>query len=74
MYRRSKFLEALLGIRREMALEADYDVELFVARAHKENSGAAGKPLIGIDGEPCQIDTESDSLPAGKQLSEVRKP
>ncbi len=29
MYRRPKFLEILLEIRREMALEADYDVELF---------------------------------------------
>lgn len=29
MYRRPKFLEVLLEIRREMALEADYDVDLF---------------------------------------------
>jgi hypothetical protein len=29
MYRRPKFLEILLEIRREMALEADYDVDLF---------------------------------------------
>lgn len=29
MYRRPKFLEKLLQIRREMALEADYDVDLF---------------------------------------------
>ncbi len=35
MYRRPKFLEILLEIRREMALEADYDVDLFaeIARA-----------------------------------------
>lgn len=29
MYRRPKFLEVLLDIRREMAREADYDVDLF---------------------------------------------
>ena len=29
MYRRPKFLEILLEIRQEMALEADYDVDLF---------------------------------------------
>ena len=32
MYRRPKFLEILLDIRREMALEADYDVDLFAER------------------------------------------
>lgn len=29
MYRRPKFLEILLQIRREMAVEVDYDVDLF---------------------------------------------
>lgn len=29
MYRRPKFLEVLLEIRREMSREADYDVDLF---------------------------------------------
>jgi|CXWL01.1.fsa_nt_gi hypothetical protein len=33
MYRRPKFLEVLLEIRREMALEADYDVDLFTELA-----------------------------------------
>ena len=33
MYRRPKFLEILLEIRREMALEADYDVDLFAENA-----------------------------------------
>lgn len=33
MYRRPKFLEALLEIRRKMAREADYDVELFAETA-----------------------------------------
>lgn len=34
MYRRPKFLEILLDIRCEMALEADYDVDLFIGRLH----------------------------------------
>ncbi|MEQ1603468.1 MAG: hypothetical protein ABL999_01215 [Pyrinomonadaceae bacterium] len=33
MYRRPKFLEVLLDIRREMALESDYDVDLFAETA-----------------------------------------
>lgn len=33
MYRRPKFLEVLLEIRREMALESDYDVDLFAETA-----------------------------------------
>lgn len=33
IYRRPKFLEVLLDIRREMAREADYDVDLFVEMA-----------------------------------------
>lgn len=40
MYRRPKFLEVLLEIRREMALEADYDVDLFaeLTRSGKRTS------------------------------------
>ena len=37
MYRRPKFLEVLLEIRREMALEADFDVDLFVELARSGN-------------------------------------
>ena len=50
MYRRPKFLEILLEIRREMALEADYDVDLFaeIARSGVHsvngNSGSAKQP------------------------------
>ncbi len=33
MYRRPKFLEILLEIRRQMALEADFDVALFTETA-----------------------------------------
>ncbi len=42
MYRRPKFLEVLLEVRREMALEADYDVDLFaeIARSGIRSSKA----------------------------------
>ena len=33
MYRRPKFLEVLIEIRQQMALEADYDVDLFTEMA-----------------------------------------
>ena len=39
MYRRSKFIEILLEIRREMAGEADYDVDLF-AEMVRSGSGS----------------------------------
>ncbi len=43
MYRRPKFLEVLLEIRRDMALEADYDVELFAEMARSGNRTAKPK-------------------------------
>lgn len=50
MYRRPKFLEVLLEIRREMALEADYDVDLFAELARsgktKRNQQTAQPPSI----------------------------
>lgn len=47
MYRRPKFLEILLEIRREMALEVDYDVDLFaeVARSGNRSAKAKRRPL-----------------------------
>lgn len=43
MYRRPKFLEMLLEIRREMALEADYDVDLFVGRIRRGERSMRGE-------------------------------
>jgi hypothetical protein len=40
MYRRPKFLEVLLEIRQRMALEADYDVDLFAEIARTGNRSA----------------------------------
>jgi len=53
MYRRPKFLEILLEIRREMALEADYDVDLFteLARSGKRAASDPGKSLSETDEE-----------------------
>ncbi|MFM9905594.1 MAG: hypothetical protein ACKVQJ_13605 [Pyrinomonadaceae bacterium] len=44
MYRRPKFLEILLEIRCEMALEADYDVELFAERVRAGDTPAGVAP------------------------------
>ncbi len=43
MYRRPKFLEVLLEIRREMALDADYDVDLFAETARSGVSSPKAK-------------------------------
>jgi len=58
MYRRPKFLEILLEIRREMALEADYDVDLFaeIARSGNRTAKAKRRPL-----EPISADRPSES-------------
>jgi hypothetical protein len=68
MYRRPKFLELLLEIRREMAHEADYDVDLFVENVR--HGSAAQQPKSLVDAET--------PLPAsnGKrgQTSDIRQP
>ena len=43
MYRRPKFLEVLLDIRREMAHEADYDTDLFAEMVRVGLPAAEGK-------------------------------
>jgi hypothetical protein len=62
MYRRPKFLEVLLEIRREMAHEVDYDVDLFVEVARAEASLKGNEDLSGSD-------TIADSVNTG-QVSE----
>ena len=54
MYRRPKFLEILLEIRREMALEADYDVDLFaeIARSGNRSSKSKRRPATMISADP----------------------
>ena len=50
MYRRPKFLEILLEIRRDMAHEADYDVDLFAEIARSGKRPPHVKPRqYGVD-------------------------
>jgi hypothetical protein len=44
MYRRPKFLEVLLEIRRTMALEADHDVDLFAEMTRTGDRAAKRTP------------------------------
>ena len=62
MYRRPKFLEILLEIRQEMALEADYDVDLFAERVR-----AGTTPADDLKNEPPSEALEPVS---GKQIKE----
>ncbi len=41
MYRRSKFVEVLHEIRREMSAEAEYDVDIFAEAARSANTTIA---------------------------------
>lgn len=68
MYRRPKFLEVLLEIRREMAREADYDVDLFaeIARSGERETNATNQQLYTVDedshpenSEPIRLGTSS---------------
>ena len=64
MYRRPKFLEILLEIRREMALEADYDVDLFAEIARSGNRSAKAKRyrLEPISPDPPSEDEEMTTI------------
>ena len=44
MYRRPKFLEVLLDIRREMAHESDYDTDLFAEMVRAGRRSTVDKP------------------------------
>lgn len=50
MYRRPKFLEKLLDVRREMALEADYDVIAFaqMARTGSDRVPVRNQPVTRV--------------------------
>ena len=48
MYRRPKFLETLIEIRREMTLEADYDVDLFVEQIRTCKARGEGKLISDL--------------------------
>lgn len=61
MYRRPKFLEILLEIRREMSLEAGYDVDLFVEMAR---SGGTLRPPAETVVPPVVSADNAESPPA----------
>jgi hypothetical protein len=73
MYRRPKFLEMLLEIRREMALEADYDIDLFVGRVRRGSVPTDGKVLTESHPIVEPIDTETDISSALKRSRKVRE-
>lgn len=60
MYRRPKFLEILLEIRREMALRADYDVELFaeIVRSGRNIDRDNLRHRLPPDGKPKPENSE----------------
>ncbi len=70
MYRRPKFLEILLEIRQEMALEADYDVDLFAEHVRAGNvsvADAVDKPSTNGDLQPAIT-----KAPVERQKSEAK--
>jgi len=73
MYRRPKFLETLLEIRREMALEADYDIDLFVAGARKGRAPMNGKQFSESQTVFETTDIDPEILPVSKSKREIRK-
>jgi len=69
MYRRPKFLEILLEIRREMAAEADYDVELFAELAR---SGQRSEPRLRTVSR--STDEPVDGSTSNHNARRVRRP
>lgn len=69
MYRRPKFLEILLEIRSEMALEADYDVDLFAEIARSGNRTSESKKYVLGTPRPDPVsedrETEAPSVTPG---------
>ena len=71
MYRRPKFLEILLEIRREMAHEADYDVDLF---AEMVRSGHRPANLATHSVSSAEPETNNDqSLERSQTRERIRK-
>jgi hypothetical protein len=72
MYRRPKFLQRLLEIRREMAHEADYDVDLFVELVRKEER-ARGAVVPGEFYSPAEsLSVEPTIEPTPERPRKVR--
>lgn len=72
MYRRSKFNELLLEIRKEMSAEADFDVDLFAEMARSGSTSVSAKvrkamrtvePVDRTDDEIARIESPTDLVP-----------
>ena len=72
MYRRPKFLEILLEIRREMALEADYDVDLFAEMARSGKRPATVKDRASVVHD-ITADENDDGSPSKTKASRRSK-
>ena len=71
MYRRPKFLEILLEIRREMALEADYDVDLFAERVRAGMTPADDAAAADVaDVEAAVAPSTNGDTPAAKNRTQ----
>ncbi len=60
MYRRSKFIEILLEIRKEMAAEADFDVDLFAEMARSGSTTVAAKERKNMRTENVELKHEDE--------------
>jgi hypothetical protein len=64
MYRRPKFLELLLEVRRDMAHEADYDVDLFAENVRHGSDVKQPKSMAepnASNGQPANARVKSDA-------------
>ena len=62
MYRRAKFVEILLEIRQEMAVEADYDVVLFAELARSGGSDVNAKRRKRLTNPRAEKATPSEDI------------
>ena len=60
MYRRSKFNEILLEIRKEMAAEADFDVDLFAEMARSGSTTVAARERKNMRTEIVELKQEDE--------------
>ena len=67
MYRRPRFLEILIGIREEMARDADFDVDLFV-----ENLRTGRQPSVRSKKYSMNGDEKSKAAVHGEESKSKR--
>ena len=72
MYRRPRFLEILIGIREEMAREADFDVDLFVENVRTGHRSAARAKKYSMMNGDAKANAAVNSEPSGSK-SKTRK-